>query len=68
MKDFKTWWGEQEIFAGEGAMEAAEQAWDAAQELTAKACADAIESEREKWPNIGGTDIISIDVAKGVCR
>ena len=30
MKDFKQWWNEADIFAGEGAMEAAEQAWDAA--------------------------------------
>lgn len=30
MKDFKQWWDEAEIFAGEGAMEAAEQAWDEA--------------------------------------
>lgn len=28
MSDFKKWWGEAEIFAGEGAMDAAEQAWD----------------------------------------
>ncbi len=38
MKEFKEWWGEAEIFAGEGSMEAAEQAWDAAQELTAIRC------------------------------
>lgn len=34
MKEFKEWWSEQEIFAGEGAMDAAEQAWDAAHRLT----------------------------------
>jgi len=38
MKEFKQWWNESEIFAGEGAMEAAEQAWDEAQELTAARC------------------------------
>jgi len=26
--DFKQWWGEQEIFGGEGSMDAAEAAWD----------------------------------------
>jgi len=34
MKDFKQWWNEAEIFAGEGSMEAAEQAWNAAKALT----------------------------------
>ena len=38
MKCFDDWWAEQEIFAGEGSMDAAEQAWDAAQVLTAKRC------------------------------
>lgn len=38
MKDFKTWWAEAEIFCGDGGMEAAEQAYDAAQDLTAKRC------------------------------
>ena len=32
MKDFKTWWAKEEIFAGEGSRDAAEQAWDARQE------------------------------------
>lgn len=36
MKDFKNWWNEAEIFAGEGSMQAAEQAWDAATELMEK--------------------------------
>ncbi len=40
MKDFKTWWAEADIFAGEGSMDAAEQAWDEAQDLTAKRCKD----------------------------
>ena len=38
MKDFEQWWNEQEIFCGEGGMEAAEQAYDAAIEMTAKRC------------------------------
>lgn len=38
MKGFKQWWGEQEIMTGDGGVDAAEQAWDAAQELTAKRC------------------------------
>jgi|TARA_R110002050_G_scaffold106937_7_gene217132 hypothetical protein len=38
MKEFKQWWGEQDIFCGEGGMDAAEQAFDAAVELTAKRC------------------------------
>ncbi len=36
MTDFQTWWAEAEIFAGEGSMEAAEQAWDKAEELAQK--------------------------------
>jgi len=30
-KDFKQWWNEAEIIAGEGSMDAAEEAWDAQQ-------------------------------------
>jgi len=33
MKDFNTWWSEQESFCGESGMDAAEQAWDAAQKV-----------------------------------
>jgi hypothetical protein len=38
MKEFNQWWEEQEIFCGDGGMEAAEQAFDAAIEMTAKRC------------------------------
>ena len=38
MKDFEQWWSEQEIFCGEGGMEAAEQAFDSVIEMTAKRC------------------------------
>ena len=38
MKDFKQWWNEQDIFCGEGGMEAAEEAWYAAMDMTAKRC------------------------------
>lgn len=38
MKEFKQWWKEQGIFCGEGGMEAAELAFDAATEMTAKRC------------------------------
>lgn len=34
MKEFKEWWDEQEIFCGEGGMEAAELAWNEANRLT----------------------------------
>ena len=38
MKDFKQWWNDQEIFCGEGGMEAAEQAYDYAMQMTARRC------------------------------
>lgn len=31
MDDFKEWWNKEEIFTGEGAMEAAEASWDCQQ-------------------------------------
>lgn len=44
MKDFEQWWREAEIFCGEGGMEAAEDAWNAAIDEAAqvayKACID----------------------------
>ena len=33
MKEFEEWWEEVELFAGEGVMDAAEQAWNASQAL-----------------------------------
>jgi len=36
MADFDTWWNKAEIFCGDGGMEAAEQAWDAALQEAAK--------------------------------
>jgi len=36
MRDFKQWWSEQEIFCGDGGMEAAEQAFNAAIEMNSK--------------------------------
>lgn len=35
---FKEWWSEAEIFAGEGSMDAAEQAWDAAAKEATRIC------------------------------
>jgi len=32
MGDFKTWWAKEEIFCGEGGMDAAQQAWEARDE------------------------------------
>lgn len=44
MKDFEQWWRDAEIFCGEGGMEAAEDAWNAAIDEAAqvayKACID----------------------------
>lgn len=44
MKDFEQWWSEAEIFCGEGGMEAAEEAWNAAiteaAKVSHKACID----------------------------
>jgi len=45
--DFNQWWNESEIFAGEGAMDAAEQAWDTAQEFTAIRCAEIADKTEE---------------------
>ena len=38
MRTFKEWWRSADIFCGDGGMEAAEQAWEAATEATAKRC------------------------------
>jgi hypothetical protein len=35
---FKDWWNQQDIFCGEGGMEAAEHAFQAATEITARIC------------------------------
>jgi len=42
MQVFYEWWAEQEAFAGDGAMFAAESAWDAAQEITALRCKEIV--------------------------
>ena len=39
---FDDWWAKQEIFCGEGGMEAASLAWDAAMGFTAKRCIDIV--------------------------
>ena len=45
--DFKVWWGKEEIFCGEGGMEAAEAAWDHQQEII-----DSLEAEVSKMDEI----------------
>ena len=42
MQVFDEWWAEQEAFAGEATMFAAESAWDAAQEITALRCKEIV--------------------------
>ena len=64
MKTFDEWWEEVEIFAGEGSMDAAEQAWDAAQELTAKRC-----KEIAQQRYLADSQAVSIDerISKEFC-
>lgn len=75
LKDFKTWWAESEIFAGEGSMDAAEQAWDAAEELTSKRCMEqAVEGVKNPdniffYPDeFGNTALIAVDDAEQAIR
>lgn len=60
MSDFKEWWNAQEIMAGEGSMNAAEDAWDAQQEKIKRLEAEnaALRRKVEQWKNI----------ASGFCR
>ena len=64
--DFDTWWNQVEIFAGEGAMGAAEQAWDYQQaeidEL--EQIAKGLRDERKTYSRLVKTQQAEIDKLK----